>query len=278
MTMKIDPKRYLEFDGVAPAGSLDGVVALAYLQSKGFGDNYLEQSRAALRRRADEEPTFEPGTANYCDFCARPLMGGEFDLLQDGRERCITCSRTVVATHEGFVALYQEVRRNLEIVFDIHLNVGIAVRMENAKAIARGTNETYQPTPGFDARVLGYASQSAGGYELHIENGSPKLPSIQTIAHELTHVWQYRNWNQQAIHAKYGPGNHALIYEGMASWAMVQYSYSTNEVDFARREAAYTRARDDEYGAGFRFFEERYPFRVDGGVLRDTPFRHVLPL
>jgi hypothetical protein len=278
VTAKINPQRYLEFGGVAPARSLDGRGALAYLQSKGFGENYLEQSRVALGQRTGEEFIFEPATKNYCDFCAKPLMGGEFDRLQDGRERCITCSRTAVTTHEEFVSLYQEVRRNLEIVFEIQFNVGITVRMENAKAIARHTNEKFEPTPGFDARVLGFASQSPSGYDLHIENGSPKLPSIQTMAHELTHIWQYRTWDQTSIHAKYGAENHLFIYEGMASWAMVQYLYCTKETEFADREAAQTRARTDEYGVGFRMFEERYPLRINGSVLRDTPFKHVLPL
>jgi hypothetical protein len=278
MPANIDPKRYLEFGGVVPARSLNGSGALAYLQSKGFGGNYLEQSRVALERRAAEEFVFEPATSNYCDFCAKPLMGGEFDRLQDGRERCITCSRTVVTTQEEFAALYQEVRLNLQVLFEIQFNVGITVRMENAKTIAQRTNEKFDPTPGFDARVLGFASQSAIGYDLHIENGSPKLPSIQTMAHELTHIWQYRNWNQPLIQTKYGAQNRLFIYEGMASWAMVQYLYCTNETDFADREAARTRARTDEYGVGFRLFEERYPLRIDGSVLRDTPFKHSFPL
>ena len=278
MTTKIEPKRYLEFGGVAPARGLDGSGALAYLQSKGFGGNYLEQSRAALDDRAGEEFVFEPAIANYCDFCARPLMGGEYDRLQDGRERCITCTRTAITTHEEFVLLSHEVRRNLEIVFEIQFNVGITVRMESAKAIARHSNEHFEPTPGFDGRVLGFASQTAAGFDLHIENGSPKLPSIQTMAHELTHIWQFRNWDQQAINAKYGADNYLFVSEGMASWAMVQYLYCTKEPDFANREAAQTRARTDEYGVGFRLFEERYPLRVDGTVLRDTPFKHGLPL
>lgn len=278
MPAKIDPKRYLEFGGVAPALSLSGSDALAYLQSMGFDGNYLEQSRVAIERRAAEEFVFEPATANYCDFCAKPLMGGEFDRLQDGRERCITCTKTIVATEEEFVALFHEVRQNLQLLFEIQFNVGITVRMENAKTIARRTNEKFEATPGFDARVLGFASQGPNGYDLHIENGSPKLPSIQTMAHELTHIWQYRNWNQQAIQAKYGAQNRLFIYEGMASWAMVQYLYCTNEADFADREAARTRARTDEYGVGFRLFEERYPLRIDGSVLRDTPFRQSLPL
>jgi len=278
MTATIDPTRYLQLGGVAPAASLDGRAALEYLTAKGFGDNYLQQSRDALSRRAGTGLDLEPATGEACDFCGRPLMGGEFDRLRDGRQRCVICSKTVVTTHDEFVALFHEVRRNFEVIFEVQFRVGMTVRMENAKVIARQTNERPRTTPGFDARVLGFARPNAAGYDLYVENGSPKLPTIWTLAHELTHVWQQRTWNRAAILERYGAANELFIYEGMASWASVQYMYSTRETDFARREAALTRARDDEYGAGFRLFEKRYPLRAGGNVLRDTPFKHPFPL
>lgn len=277
MSARIDPPRYLEYGGVAPAKSLDPAGALAYLTAKGFGDNYLEQSRVALALRG-EEHEFIPGTGAVCHFCWRPLMGGEFDRLGDGRHRCITCSKSVVSTHEEFVETYHEVRRNFEAVFEVQFRVGMTVRMENAKVIARHTTESPRAVPGFDARVLGFARETSGGYDLYIENGSPKLPSISTLAHELTHIWQYRTWDRAAIRERYGAGNELFIYEGMAAWASAQYLLCTGETDFARREAAMTRARDDEYGHGFRLFEERYPLRSAGSVLANTPFKHPLPL
>ena len=151
-------------------------------------------------------------------------------------------------------------------------------RFAQPRKITDLTEVAVYRTPGFDARVLGFARPNAAGYDLYVENGSPKLPTIWTLAHELTHVWQQRTWNRAAILERYGAANELFIYEGMASWASVQYMYSTRETDFARREAALTRARDDEYGAGFRLFEKRYPLRAGGNVLRDTPFKHPFPL
>jgi len=278
MTARIVPSRYLEYGGVAPARSLDASAALAYLTSKGFGDNYLEQSRVALSLRSGEEPDVSTATEATCNFCGRPLMGGEFDRLGDGRQRCITCSKTAVATQEEFVAVFKEVKRNFEVIFEVQFRVVMTVRMENAKTIARHTTENPRSAPGFDARVLGFARETANGYDLYVENGSPRLPTIWTLAHELTHVWQYRTWDRGMIRAKYGAENELFIYEGMAAWASLQYLHCTGETDFARREAANTRSRDDEYGAGFRLFEDRYPLRSAGTVLKDTPFKHPTPL
>lgn len=275
---RVDPERYLEYGGVAPARSLDTRGALDYLTSRGFGSNYLEQARVAVSLRSAEDRAFAPTSDAECDFCTRPLMGGEFDRLADGRQRCVLCSKTVVATHDEFVGLYQEVKRNFELIFEVQLRAGMTVRNASAKVIARQTNENPRATPGGGARILGFARENAGGYDLYLENGSPKLPAIWTLVHELTHVWQYRAWNRQALRLTYGPANELFIYEGMASWVSAQYFFSTMEIDFARRWAAHTRDRDDEYGAGFRLFEERYPFRSGGTVLRDTPFKHPLPL
>jgi len=276
MSPTIDPERFLRYGGVAPARALDPRGALEYLTAKGFGDNTLEQSRVALTQY--EEREFASATAETCDFCARPLMGGEFDRLGDGRLRCISCSKSAVTSHDEFVALFQEVRRNFEVIFEVRLRVAMTVRMENAKAIARQTTERPRDAPGFDARVLGFARESANGYELYIENGSPRLSSLLTLAHELTHIWQYRSWDRPAILARYGAENELFVDEGMAAWAGLQYLFSTGETDFARREAAAIRARDDEYGVGFRLFEDRYPLRSAGTILKDTPFKRPMPL
>ena len=142
-------------------------------------------------------------------------MGGEFDRLRDGRERCVRCARTVVATSAEFADVFTDTRRNLETAFGITTNVGISVHMVNAREIARRTGEVFQPTTGVDARALGFATGSNGGYSLFIENGAPKLAAITTIAHELTHIWQYLNWDQKEVLARYG---HEIGWQSPRAW------------------------------------------------------------
>lgn len=265
-------------DGRTIAAPMDAESALAYLSARGFRGGYLERARAAVADVGLREFTFEALNVNYCDFCFQKLMGGEYDRLADGRERCTSCTRTVLRSGEEFEHCFHEVRSNLEIAFEVTLNVPMKVSMVNAKEIARHTQEKFEPTPGVDARVLGFATQSRTGYSLFIENGSPRLAAIATLAHELTHIWQYTVWDSREIDRRYGDRNQLIVYEGMATWAQIQYLYFIREFDDAQRLEAYTQQREDEYGVGFRLFAERYPLSRVGDVDIDTPFRHRFPL
>lgn len=262
----------------AQAKALAPADTLSYLRSLGFGDNPLQRARRAVATARETQFVFQTETADYCDFCFAPLTGVEFDLLADGRERCNRCSRSVVRTQVEFAEIVKAVRDGLEVAFDIRLSLPAQLHMVNAKEIARRSGETFVATPGVDPRVLGFASKDREGYSLFIENGAPKLAATATMAHELTHIWQYRSWNEREILGRYGAGSRLMIYEGMASWAEVQYLYYIKEFDYARRQEEYTRARTDAYGEGFNAFVDRYPINRDGDTDRDSPFHRALPL
>ncbi|GAA3207826.1 hypothetical protein [Microbacterium terregens] len=269
---------FLAYGGADAAHGVDVDGTLEYLRRNGFANGYLQRAREALETYEKRRFTFEPMNASYCDFCFMKLMGGEHDRLKDGRERCIRCSRTVLRTSDEFHEVFSSVRRNLETAFDISVTVAMRVRMVNAKEIARSSGERFEPTAGVDARVLGYAEKTAGGYSLFIENGSPKLAAISTIAHELTHIWQYRTWDVREIERRYGERHRLAVYEGMATWAQIQYLLFTREFEQADRQEAYAAQRTDDYGVGYRLFVERYPLARDGDIDADTPFRHAYPL
>ena len=269
---------YLAYGGHPAAANLDLIGTRDYLRAGGFSDGELGRARAAVERFERRPHAFEPLNANYCDFCFIKLMGGEYDRLKDGRERCVRCSRTVLRSSDEFTELFESVWRNMESVFGITISVAMRVRMVNARQIARETGERFEATPGVDARVLGFAKQAKDGYSLYIENGSPRLAAMTTIAHELTHIWQYLNWNAGQIEQRYTPERRLLVYEGMATWAQVQYLLFIGEIEHAARQEAYALQRDDEYGAGFRVFAEQYPLKRDRDSEFDSPFRHRYPL
>jgi hypothetical protein len=270
--------RYLDFGGAPSAAGLDLDGTQVYLESLGFGRGPLIQAREALAARREVEYTFDALGSRYCDFCFVQLMGGEYEILKDGRERCSRCSRSVLSTHEQFVEEFHQVRRNMEAAFGISLSVPVIVRMVNAKEIARRSGEPFTPTSGVDSRVLGFVKKTGDGHEFYIENGAPRLAAVTTIAHELTHIWQYANWDEAAIAARYGSENRLMVYEGMATWVEIQYLLGIKDVERARREEAFALARDDVYGDGFKVFAERYPLQVDGDASEDSPFRTAFPL
>ena len=161
--------------------------------------------------------------------------------------------------------------------FGISINKTISIRMTDAQTIAKHCGMEFIATPGYDGRVLGFAQKGKDGCALFIENGSPRIAAAATIAHELTHIWQYANWEDSKIEQYYGKDISLEIYEGMAKWVEIQYLIYTNEISYAKREEILTKLRDDEYGRGFLRYLQKYPLIYDHGRGR-TPFGENPPL
>lgn len=249
---------------------------LDFLKKRGYGNSELKQAREGKALSGLAEGDYIPNQegAHHCDFCGVELVGTEYEILEDGRERCMNCSFTAVKTEKEFVEIYEDVLDSMQSYFGIRINVPITVKMVNARRLHKALGKTFVPTGKADGRILGVAISDRSGYSLLLENGAPRISSMMTIAHELTHIWQYMNWDRKAISRKYGRNNETLIYEGMAKWVEIQYTYLINEAVSAKREEIITRLREDEYGKGFRIYESQYPL-TEGTVLkRETPFMH----
>lgn len=248
-----------------------------YLSEMGMQHNPLKQARDGKKIIEMVEATYKPGKpdARYCDFCGEEIYGVEFETLADGRDRCLNCGRTAIKTGEEFRRIFEDVKRNMESFFGIRINAGVRVEMVNAKTLHKRLGHTFVPTPQSDGRILGVAIKDKNGYTLMVENGSPRMASMLTMAHELTHIWQYINWNDKAICRKYGKNMRLEIYEGMAKWVEIQYAYLINEPATAKREEIMTAHRDDEYGHGFLRYRANYPFSQGTVITKATPFMNV---
>jgi hypothetical protein len=284
-TVDLPPKKYSEsyyllygYDKLDPM--LNIWDTLRFLSLHCYDKNALEQARANsdIAARIEAEVNFSKPDAHFCDFCAVELAGGEYDVLTDGRERCTQCANSAMKTVEQFTRLYENALRNMETFFGIRINVAIKVRMANAKKIAKLCGEKFVPTPGFDGRILAFAKKDSDGYTIYVENGAPKIAAVANIVHELTHIWQYINWNRLKICSHYGRENELLIYEGMAKWTEIQYLLFLNEVSYAKRQEIYTRSRDDAYGRGFVKYAGQYPLVYGPGYRKDSPFNKEWPL
>lgn len=255
---------------------IDGAIApeatLNFLNDLGFGDGELRRARKGESRREQERQAEE-----HCDFCGLPLSGVAYDVLGDGRVRCVSCSASAIHTVEEFRDLYRRVLPTLESFFDIKLGMPVRVRTADARTIARKIGSVFQPTKEFDARAVGFAGRDKDGFTLYIENGAPRLAAMETIAHELTHIWQYANWDRKEMARRYG-SNLDLVYEGMAMWAGIQFLYLIGETGFARRKEENTLLRDDAYGQGFRLFCQKYPLSRGTKCPEYTPFHTMPPL
>lgn len=247
---------------------------LQYLSEMGLEINPLKQAREGIELAEANGANFVPGKPDvrYCDFCGNEIYGVEFETLADGRDRCAHCSRTAIKTEEDFRVLFEEVKRNMESFFGVRVNAGIKVEMVNSQTLHKRLGKTFVPTVKPDGRVLGVAIKKKDQYTLMVENGAPRVASMLTIAHELTHIWQYLNWDSKRIAKKYGKKMELEVYEGMAKWVEIQYAYLINEPGVAKREEILTAYRTDEYGRGFLRYRENYPFSRGTFITGLTPF------
>ena len=253
-----------------------------YLRVRGWCENDLK-----LARHSDElaKSLLDLNASNTCDFCGLPLSGISFDKLADGRIRCTDCSGSAIQTVEEFRQLFENCLTMMQDVFSIRYRVPIKVEMNDAKVINRGVGIVFKPSTSVAVRTLGYAQKRGKAFSLHIENGCPKLAGISTIVHEMTHIWQFSNWDREEIRAIYGASDPALadlatdlLYEGMATWAEIQYLYVIGEHYFATLQEAVAESRNDVYGVGFKLFRDQYPLVKDSSILKHSPFSTYPPL
>ncbi len=267
---------YMLYGGTDEPKHVNVAETMKYLSAIGIESRVMKQARESKNAAEWVQKNFVPGKpdARYCDFCGAEIYGVEYETLADGRDRCLCCGRSAIKTGEEFRKIFEDVKRNMESFFGIRINVGVRVKMVNSKTLHKRLGQAYIPTPQSDGRVLGVAIRDKNEYTLLVENGSPRMASMLTMAHELTHIWQYVNWNDRAIRKKYGRKMRLEIYEGMAKWVEIQYAYLINEPATAKREEIITFYRDDEYGHGFVRYRACYPFSTGTVITKDTPFLH----
>ena len=266
---------YLLYGGTEVPAQLNPSATLDFLKKLGFDKNELKQARDGKSIADMIGQTFVPNQegVHYCDFCGNELVGNEYERLEDGRERCLACGATAMKSAQEFNELYKEVVRNLEIFYGVKNSVAVHVQMVNAKKLHKKLKKSFVPTGNSDGRVLGVAIRTGNNYEILLENGAPRLQSAMTMAHEMTHIWQYLNWDRKEVVKQYGKEHELEVYEGMAKWAEIQYAYLIGEPAAAKREQIITEARDDEYGRGFLLYEKKYPLTTGVSLSgKKTPF------
>lgn len=247
-----------------------------YLRVRGWSSNALTLAR---KRDVLVKKMLDVDTENHCDFCSLPLTGISYERLNDGRIRCNDCSSSAITTLDDFREIFYRCLELMEDFFEIRYRVPISVKVADAREVAKGIGMIFRPSKDVALRVLGYAQKQRGKYSLVMENGSPRLAAIDTIVHEMTHIWQYLNWDDKDVRRVYGMANppctakaRDIVYEGMAMWASIQYLYQIGETYYAAQQEALAEVRQDVYGIGFRMYRDQYPLVKDSSLLKYTPF------
>lgn len=254
----------------------------SYLNARGCSNGTLKKARTQSKV---EETELDMESSVVCDFCQLPLSGVSYDKLSDGRIRCNECSSTAIESEEEFKEHYAQVKMMLGNIYGIEIRNPVFAKMTSATEIAKMTGSVFVSTDDFDPRTLGFAQNVQGRFFIYVENGAPRLAAIDTLVHEMTHIWQYINWNDaeiRRIYAQPDPQYNELarlvVYEGMAMWTSIQYLYVLGESSYAHKRELIAERRMDCYGYGFRLYRDRYRIVKDGGKPKYIPFNGVPPI
>ncbi len=269
---------YLLYGGEAEPEAMDTAGLKSFLGSIGFDGGELRQARegkdlADAFRNAEQKDGSAP--VSRCAYCGAEISGADYFKLRDGRRRCTNCTRSQVRTADELKAIYDRVVSNMETFFGAELKVPVNVEMLEERKLKKKLKMPLVSVDNNSMLILGVAVREKQKFSIYLENGAPRITVIATFAHELTHIWQYTHWNEEALLKKYGAKNRLPVYEGMAMWTEIQYLYLIGETGVAKRDQKETEARKDEYGIGFNIYENKYPIQRGAMSAGETPFMNI---
>ncbi|NWQ42719.1 hypothetical protein MLOOGBEN_18615 [Bacillus sp. EB106-08-02-XG196] len=202
-----------------------------------------------LGRMADGDIVKITSTETQCVFCGRTVSAAQIHQLSDGRQRCFTCNESAINHVVRVEPLYREVRQFFSDVYLVNLPEDIALSVLSAADIHKTSGLPFIPKAG-NSRLTGKASMDGDGkLRVLVENGSPRIHTLSTLAHELTHIWQFENLQVDQLHIE--------ELEGFASWVEVDMMTKMGEVPYANMLKEQLENRQDPYGRGYRLIEER---------------------
>ncbi len=257
-------------------GRDDAPDGVNYAETLAFLTERLKYDGGALRQARQNKDgsgviVVENDATEFCSYCGLPISGVDHYRLPDGRKRCTNCNRSLVKSVEELNSIFNDVLINMELFFGATIDVPISVEMLEERKLKKKVRKGLGDPPK-NVLILGVAVEHKGKYTVYIENGIPRASLIATLAHELTHIWQYTHWNAKNIRKTYGPKMRLPVYEGMAMWTEIQYLYHIGEHAIAERDEILTLARKDEYGVGFALYIDQYPLKKETKAFIDPPF------
>ena len=210
------------------------------------------------------ERTNRQDTFGVCDFCRKKMKNSEMQRLDDGRMRCPDCSKDAIDTEDAFRMLCDQVKT----AFKTHLGIDFNSIPHNAKLVSavelhKVDGKIFHITNGYDVRKFIGLACNRDTDVFYVENGYKPEDTYGTIAHEMTHIWQYNDPDFIKIRS-----SHEQLVEGLAVWTDLYLSEKNGKKDIEELRASWLE-RDDEYGEGLRFIMNNCP---------DDPYGYIRQL
>lgn len=217
-----------------------------------FIRDFFEDKNNTLQQRVYERQN-RLDMMGTCDFCGKKMKNSEMQQLCDGRMRCPECSKDAIDTDEQFL----ELCKKAEEAFLEHLGIDFSkipykANLVSAVELHKLRGRSFSITNGYDVRKLIGLARSRND-EIFVENGYKPDETFGTIAHELTHIWEFNNPDFQKVIK-----TNEDLFEGLAVWTDLFLSEKNGSSDIETNRNSWL-ARKDEYGRGLRFIMDNCP-------------------
>ena len=189
------------------------------------------------------------GEVTQCTFCQRFIVGSLADGMvrfDDGRFLCGICSATMVVRHGEARVLMEQVAKMLR-------PYGLKVDTERIELHLIDRREMRELSPVRSGHTTGFtdiqSTRNLFGWvrvrriQIYVVGGVPRTDMMATLAHELTHVWQFYNAHPKMDRA---------VSEGSCNYAsyLVLRKLGDSEADYLIESML--KNQDPVYGRGFR--------------------------
>lgn len=180
-----------------------------------------------------------------CEYCGRIIsksMTKGSKKYDDGRDICSIClALTINTINARSIQQCYEIVSNIFGYYGITLDKNIPIKLSNKQEL----KDLQQKRKSND--VLGLAS----GDEVYILTGMPIVLFIKVLAHELMHVWTYRNCpNIKDMNSRLCEGTANLA--SYLTLIQIKDNYAKLFIDSLMNDP------DKIYGDGFRLALQRY--------------------
>jgi ribosomal protein L37AE/L43A len=217
---------------------------------------------------------------HQCDFCGKEMFEGDYKTLSSGIEQCNACFSTAIDTKEEYKLFKKIIIHNIVNVMNSFFGIKINIKTTlifflNAKSLSRLVCYKLKITNRYDPRPLAFAFRFLGVFTfLFFEEGTPLENAVINAVHELTHIWQFKNWKIVKLVMKHGD-NWKILLEGLATWSEIQFLYFLEDGKYVNKAKLYEEIysnMDNEYGWGLNNYMRLYPFVEKPELMTKTPF------
>lgn len=151
----------------------------------------------------------------------------------------------VVATKDDLQEIYREVRTVMLVRLKLAAREDLKISFVSAQALDNLSGVPVVPMPEKPVRICGQTIRGDQGFmHLYIANATTRVDAIATLAHELTHIWQYDHLQLEIIPPE--------KLEGHAMWVEINILECLGYTEEADRLREGLWDRSDVYGKGFR--------------------------